>query len=143
MARALVEAGRSDVNQVLLDRPEAKEISRRHLAEARTILRDAEHLVPDVLSGTLAFGTAYTKACDLRRRAAQVAIRRTAKKRSSPPMRLPTPPSLTANDLVEYRGERLPLATWAARRGDSTPFPLIAQLRAGMSLAEALAKGPR
>jgi hypothetical protein len=52
--------------------------------------------------------------------------------------RVPRPqPNFAPSDLVEYRGEKLPISTWASRRGDSTPHPLCAQLRV-MTMAEAM-----
>ena len=44
---------------------------------------------------------------------------------------------------LEHGGERLPLSAWADRCGFTTSYPLIAQLRSGMSLGEALQRATR
>jgi hypothetical protein len=53
---------------------------------------------------------------------------------------LRSPRKVDPRDIIEHDGRRLSVKQWAAERGDSTPFALIAQLAAGMSMAAAMAR---
>jgi hypothetical protein len=48
------------------------------------------------------------------------------------------PGDIDGHTILEHGGEKLPVHLWASRRGDTTSKPLLAQLRAGMSMDEAM-----
>jgi hypothetical protein len=143
MAAAATTAGLelSNEHRFLLERPEAQAITPRLRRVAEMVLLDAGELVPDVLAGTISLKRARARAGSRRQ------YRETYSVETPPEPVTPSAPSrprpiFTAHDLIEHEGMKRSIAEWATSRGDTTPAPLLAQLRVGMTMAEAMRHAP-
>jgi hypothetical protein len=109
----------------------------RHMA--KVVADRTPHLVEEVLADRLSVFTAYDSATNPpARRKAEAKRGKALRPEATVPVHVPA--NVTANDLVEFRGERRTVAAWASSRGDAAAFPLLAQLKSGQTMAQAMAR---
>jgi hypothetical protein len=135
---ALIEAGHelNDADRALLEQPEAQAmVTPRRLALARATVRDAVALALEVATGNLSLQVARTRAGERARNARRRVLPPAAK---TPPAPVKPTRALSPHDVIEHGGEKHSIREWSDRAGFTTCGPLIAMLRAGQSMGEAL-----